>query len=121
MTGRANKALGRYGEDVAARYLTEQGITVLERNWSCHEGELDLIGRDGATLVVCEVKTRRAGSARVPLEAVTAAKYQRLQRLADLWLEQSRVRPDGIRIDLVGVLLPRRGAGVVEHLPGVTP
>ena len=51
-------ALGAYGEQVAARHLTEAGLTVLERNWRCPLGEIDLVLRDGATLVVCEVKTR---------------------------------------------------------------
>ena len=57
---RAKDAVGRYGEDVAARHLTEAGLVVLERNWRCREGEIDIVARDGDVLVVCEVKTRRS-------------------------------------------------------------
>ena len=56
---RAKDAVGRYGEDVAARHLTEAGLVVLARNWRCREGEIDIVARDGDVLVVCEVKTRR--------------------------------------------------------------
>ena len=56
---RAKDAWGRYGEDVASRYLAEAGLVVLERNWRCPAGEIDIVARDGAALVVCEVKTRR--------------------------------------------------------------
>ena len=57
---RAKDAVGRYGEDVAVRHLTEAGLVVLERNWRCREGEIDIVARDGDVLVVCEVKTRRS-------------------------------------------------------------
>lgn len=56
-----NGALGRYGEDLAARRLRQSGMAILERNWRCREGELDIVARQADALVVCEVKTRRAG------------------------------------------------------------
>ncbi len=56
---RAKDALGRYGEDVAARHLVDDGLVLLARNWRCAEGEIDIVARDGDVLVVCEVKTRR--------------------------------------------------------------
>ena len=79
---RAKDGLGRYGEDVAARHLVEQGIIVLDRNWRCELGEIDIVGRDGDVLVVCEVKTRSGTSFGTPLEAVTRTKAARLRRLA---------------------------------------
>lgn len=57
----ARQALGRYGEELAARRLTESGMTVIVRNWRCRAGEIDIVARDGDALVVCEVKTRREG------------------------------------------------------------
>ncbi len=114
------QALGAYGESVAARHLVERGMVLLDRNWRCEEGEVDLVLRDGDVLVVCEVKTRRAGPFQHPMEAVTAAKADRLRGLAERWLqEHGGAPPGGVRIDLVGVLLPRRGAPVVEHVRGV--
>jgi putative endonuclease len=121
----ARGALGRYGEDLAARRLAEAGMTVLERNWRCRTGEIDIVAADGDVLVVCEVKARRAGAYEHPMAAVTGRKAERLRRLAgcwlaDRWLEKHGTPPTGgVRIDLVGVLLPRRGAPVVEHVRGV--
>ncbi len=113
------RELGRYGEAYAARHLTARGMVVLDRNWRCGAGEIDLVLRDGDDLVVCEVKTRSSTAYGSPLEAVTPAKADRLQRLAALWIEQRGIRPGGVRIDLVGVLLRPRGAPQVEHAVGV--
>ena len=116
---RAQDAVGRYGEDVAARFLTAAGLVVLERNWRCELGELDIVAREGRVLVVCEVKTRRGLGYGTPLEAVTPAKAARLRRLAARWLAERGVRPDEVRVDVVGVLRPSRGAARVEHVRGV--
>ncbi|MFD9423128.1 MULTISPECIES: YraN family protein [unclassified Streptomyces] len=117
----ARGALGRYGEDLAARLLADAGMAVLERNWRCRAGEIDIVARDGDALVICEVKTRRSGVFEHPMAAVTPAKADRLRRLAEIWLDGHGGPPDGgVRIDLVGVLVPRRGAAVTEHVRGVS-
>ncbi|MFF4900601.1 YraN family protein [Streptomyces sp. NPDC001068] len=120
-TNRARGALGRYGERVAARRLTDAGLRILERNWRCgRTGEIDIVARDGEVLVVCEVKTRRAGPFEHPMAAVTPRKAERLRALAEQWIHaHGGAPPGGVRIDLVGVLLPRRGAPVVQHVRGV--
>ena len=118
-TGRQNGALGAYGERVAARYLTQEGLVVLDRNWRCDAGEIDLVLRDGDVLVVCEVKTRASDVCGTPHEAVTADKLERLKRLVLLWAETHQVRPAEVRIDLVAVQAPPRGAALVEHVPGL--
>ncbi|MCZ2524386.1 YraN family protein [Streptomyces sp. NPDC059506] len=112
-------ALGRYGEDVAARLLADAGMTVLARNWRCREGEVDIVARDGDALVVCEVKTRTENSFQHPLAAVDRAKAERLRRLAERWTaEHGGPPPGGVRLDLVAVVLPRRGAARAEHVRG---
>ncbi|MFJ8670387.1 YraN family protein [Streptomyces sp. NPDC093589] len=114
------RALGRYGEDLAARRLIEAGMRILDRNWRCRDGEIDIVAADGDALVVCEVKTRRAGWYEHPMAAVRADKTQRLRLLAERWLERNGgPPPGGVRIDVIGVLLPARGAPVVEHARGV--
>ncbi|MEV0691041.1 YraN family protein [Streptomyces sp. NPDC050388] len=120
-TQQARSALGRYGEALAARRLAQAGMTVLERNWRCgRTGEIDIVARDGDVLVVCEVKTRRAASFQHPMAAVDPAKASRLRDLAQRWLQaHGGAPPGGVRIDLIGVLLPERGAPRVEHVRGV--
>jgi putative endonuclease len=116
----ARGALGRYGEDVAARWLSDAGLRILERNWRCRYGEIDIVATERDALVVCEVKTRRAGGCEQPTQAVTPGKAARLRTLAERWLHQhGGPPPGGVRIDLVGVVLPRRGAPRIEHLRGV--
>jgi putative endonuclease len=125
----ARGAFGRYGEELAARSLTGAGMTVLERNWRCRHrerhGEIDIVAADGDAVVVCEVKSRAEGGGEHPMAAVTPRKAERLRRLAECWLEQRWLTdhggppPGGVRIDVVGVLLPARGAARVEHVRGV--
>ncbi|MFF5474286.1 YraN family protein [Streptomyces achromogenes] len=117
----AREAIGKYGEDLAARRLAEAGMTILERNWrGGRSGEIDIVARDGDALVVCEVKTRRGGAYEHPMAAVTPEKAARLRVLAERWIQaHGGAPPGGVRIDLVGVLLPRRGAPSVEHARGV--
>jgi putative endonuclease len=112
-------ALGAYGERLAARHLTEQGLVVLDRNWRCDAGEIDLVLRDGRVLVVCEVKTRTSDACGTPHEAVTPDKVARLRRLAARWMTEHDVHPDDVRLDLVAVLRPRRGASLVDHVRGI--
>ncbi|WP_426566485.1 YraN family protein [Angustibacter sp. McL0619] len=116
----AKDTLGRYGEDVAARHLVEQGFQVLCRNWRCELGEIDIVARDGSCLVVCEVKTRRSNVCGHPAESVTARKLARLRRLAARWLAESGLHPPQVRIDVVSVLRPPTGRAVVEHLRAVS-
>ncbi|PBC85331.1 putative endonuclease [Streptomyces sp. KS_16] len=114
------RALGRYGEDLAARRLVEAGMRILDRNWRCRDGEIDIVAADGDALVVCEVKTRRAGWYEHPMAAVRPEKTARLRLLAERWLERhGGPPPGGVRIDVIGVLLPARGAPVVQHARGV--
>jgi putative endonuclease len=118
-TAQRRSAVGQYGERLAERRLREQGFVVLERNWRCELGELDLVCRDGDDLVVVEVKTRSSELFGSPLEAVTDRKAARLRRLAARWLAEHPFAPTGVRVDVVGVLLPQRGSARVEHLRGV--
>src|SRR5674476_387176 len=87
--GAAN-AVGAYGERLAARYLTESGMHILDRNWRCDQGEIDIVAMDDTALVIVEVKTRRTLAFGPPVEAVTAVKAARLRRLACCWLTVRR-------------------------------
>jgi putative endonuclease len=113
------RELGEYGEALAARFLREQGMVILARNWRCATGEIDIVARDGDCLVVCEVKTRRGSRFGMPVEAVTWAKVVRLRRLAAAWLHADGARAGSVRIDVVGILVPVDGPPRVHHVPAV--
>lgn len=110
--------LGRRGEEEAAAYLADLGYRIIERNWRCRSGEIDIVAMDGAELVIVEVKTRSGRGFGDPLEAVDPAKLTRLCVLAGAWRRAHRdVRARTTRIDLIGVLLPRHEDRVVlDHL-----
>ena len=110
------RAVGAYGERVAAQHLQEQGLVILARNWRCSDGEVDLVLRDGDDVVFCEVKTRRDGRFGSPAEAIVPSKVRKLRHLANRWLQEAGVRPREVRFDVVEVLPQRRGATRVEHI-----
>jgi putative endonuclease len=119
--GAAN-AVGDYGEQLAARYLRDSGMQILDRNWRCDQGEIDIVAMDDTCLVVVEVKTRRSLAFGSPVEAVTAVKAARLRRLAACWMSEHRSEVNSVadvRIDVVGVLRPRTGPARIEHLVAV--
>jgi len=116
-------AVGAYGERLSARYLVEAGMQILDRNWRCDQGEIDIVAMDGTCLVIVEVKTRRSLLFGSPVEAVTAVKAARLRRLAGCWLDDHRSLVGfvaDIRIDVIGVLRPPLGPAQIEHLVAVT-
>ncbi len=119
MPHRVARAIGDQGEQLAAEHLQSHGVRIVERNWRCRLGEIDIIGLDGQTVVFYEVKTRRSTRYGSPAQAVTAAKAARLRRLAGYWLaEQTRYAAD-VRIDVLAISLRTNGAEI-EHLRGVS-
>lgn len=98
------RALGARGEALAARWYEARGYTVLDRNWRCRDGEIDLVLARGTTLVFCEVKTRSSTAFGTPAEAVTRTKQLRLRRLAMRWVDAHEVRPSAMRFDVAGVI-----------------
>ena len=104
--------IGQLGEDLAARYVIDLGWSVLERNWRCRYGEIDLIANDNAdfdpTLVVVEVKTRASRVFGDPAQAVTADKLSRLRRLIRIWLTEQEMYWPTIRFDVISVQLDSR-------------
>ncbi|HSP37629.1 MAG TPA: YraN family protein [Frankiaceae bacterium] len=121
---RVSAAVGRFGEQRAAAYLSGLGYEILDRNWRVSgaggdrpaAGELDLVVRDGRVVVFVEVKTRSGAGFGTPAEAVTADKVARIRRLAARWLEaHPEHTPAPVRFDVVSVLRGRAGVQV-EHL-----
>jgi putative endonuclease len=114
-----NLALGAQGEELAAEFLRSAGMEIVERNWRCRYGELDLIVRDAEVTAFVEVKTRSGLGFGTPAEAVTFPKQQRIRRLALLWLHEQAGPWRHIGFDVVSVLLRPSCEPVVEHLKAV--
>lgn len=115
----AKDALGRQGESIAREHLLSRGIVVLECNWRCSQGEIDIVAREGDELVFVEVKTRSGVGFGHPFAAITPVKLARMRRLAAAWCEARPGVRAGIRLDAVAVMVPPRGDVTVEHLVGI--
>ncbi|GAA0839155.1 YraN family protein [Streptosporangium amethystogenes subsp. fukuiense] len=114
----AKDELGRYGEQVAVDYLLAHDLQILDRNWRCPDGEIDVVAREGRTLVAVEVKTRSGRRHGTAFEAVTDAKIARLRMLVARWVAEHRETCDAIRVDVVAL---ERFAGdfAIRHERGV--
>lgn len=109
------RALGAFGEQSASTYLSCKHYTIVERNWRCNLGELDLVATLGDQIVFIEVRTRQGRSS--PLESITPAKQRRLRALAYAYLTATAQLAALWRIDVVGVNVDRNGRVIsIEHL-----
>lgn len=121
MTGSARRhaaaRAGRAGEETAARHLETKGQRILERGFRTRDGEIDLVSRDGDTLVFVEVKTRGGTAHGRPAEAVDYRKRGRILRAARVWLHRHGATESRCRFDVVEVLTRPGSPDRVEHLP----
>ena len=122
-TDGSKQQVGARGEDLACAELRRQGMEIVERNWRCSFGELDIVAADTSdgrlTLVFCEVKCRSGLRFGHPLEAITFAKLTTLRQLAAAWMREHRVPAAAIRIDAIGVLLLPGREPAVSHVKAV--
>lgn len=114
----AKDTLGRLGEELAQDHLVFAGCEILDVNWRCPIGELDIVAKEGSRLVFCEVKTRSSNRFGTPAEAVTEAKAQRIYRLAARWMSEHHPRYSSVRYDVISVLAPRGQRPELTHLRG---
>jgi putative endonuclease len=113
------RALGAAGESAVADWYLVAGYRVLDRNWRCREGELDLVVARPGCVVFCEVKTRRGTAFGSPAEAVTITKQRRIRTLAMRWLaEHPEARARELRFDVASVVAARGTAPVIDVIEG---
>lgn len=108
--------VGREGEALAANFLQQKGYEIVDRNWRYGPKEIDIVARDGDTMVFVEVKTRSTLAFELPQEAVTKKKMKNLVEAADAYLIQNNIDLEG-RFDIVAVL-NGNPPKVIEHLEG---
>ena len=111
----ATSDLGTRGEDAAAAFLQRAGLTIVERNWRCKLGEIDIIAIDDTTLVLVEVKTRRTVAKGTPEEAVSPTKQRKLLRLAEAYLAQAGLEAQDVRFDVIGILPIADDRALLRH------
>ena len=103
--------MGRRGETIAIDALTQQGYQIVERNWYCPVGEVDVVARQSNIWYFFEVRTRRGSAFGNPEESLTTAKQQRMIKVALTYLEAHDVNPYAVdwRVGLVAVEMDRQG------------
>jgi len=113
-----NKGTGELGEQVAANFLIARGFRILERNFRCKGGEVDIIARDPGdkSLVFIEVKARKGLSYGVPQLAVTQFKQRQISKAALTWLSKNRLHDTNARFDVIAILLSSDGMHKIEHI-----
>ncbi len=111
-----NKTLGERGEAIAAAYLTGRKFSIVERNFRCKGGEVDIIARDGKTYVFVEVKTRRNLSFGPPQQALTPFKQRQISKAALTWLAKKRLFGADARFDVIAILMPDHQVPVIDHI-----
>jgi putative endonuclease len=114
----ANKSTGNLGENIAVSFLTKRGYNILERNFRCKGGEVDIVARDPKDkyLVFVEVKTRRDLSYGVPQLAVNPFKQRQISKAALTWLSKKHLHDSNARFDVIAILLDNDGRHSIEHI-----
>ncbi|MGM0651442.1 MAG: YraN family protein [Bacillota bacterium] len=106
--------VGQKGEEAAREYLKEQGYSIVDNNYRCRLGEIDIIARDGNTVVIVEVRTKTGLAFGRPEESITRDKARKLHRLALQYLQSHYQREISSRIDLVAVMVDRNSGQVKD-------
>ncbi len=111
----ARKTLGARGEEIARDYLEKRKFRIVEANFRCRCGEIDIIARDRSTLVFIEVKTRRTGTYGPPQLSITPFKQRQISKAALAYLAKHGLESADARFDVIGIVMSD-GPPAVEHI-----
>lgn len=114
----SRQATGHVGETLAANYLKAHGYTILNLNWRCDQpkGEIDIVARDGETLVFVEVRSRHSPTTETAFASITPRKQAKLVRTVELYLQLHNLNDQAWRIDVIAVALPRGAQPIIDHV-----
>ena len=110
------RTLGARGEAIAATYLLGKRFAIVEKNFRCKGGEVDIIAREGSTFVFVEVKTRRNLSFGPPQMALTPFKQRQISKAALTWLAKKHLIGASARFDVIAILAPDHQVPVIDHI-----
>lgn len=108
--------LGKHGEDLATVFLKQKGFQIITRNYRQKTGEVDIIAKDGDTLIFIEVKTRSSLLFGQPFEAVTKKKQTQLNRIALDYMTRNKINNQAARFDVISILIEQNKKPKIEHL-----
>jgi len=111
-----NITLGARGENIAAAFLKGQKYAIIERNYRCKAGEVDIVAREGKTLVFVEVKTRSNTAFGPPQASVTPFKQRQLSKAALTWLAKKKLHDTSARFDVIAIILREHEVPAIEHI-----
>jgi len=114
--GQQNASIGNRGEELAAACLERSGYKLIERNFRCKGGEVDIVAREGKTLVFVEVKSRKTLTYGVPQLAVTPFKQRQISKAALTWLARNRLHDTPARFDVIAILLSSDYQHQIDHI-----
>lgn len=114
--GSHNREVGKTGEGLAVDFLKSRRYRIIERNFRCRGGEVDIIARSGETIVFVEVKTRSSEAFGTPAQSVTLFKQRQIARAAQVWLAANRLQDQPARFDVVAILLGGAEQPRIDHL-----
>lgn len=113
-----NQKVGKFGEDVAVKYLKQNGYKILDRNFSCKRGELDIVALQKKQIVFIEIKARTSIEYGLPKEAVTKKKLEHIYKIAEYYLYTRNLEKEDTRIDVIEVYI-KNGNFRINHLKQV--
>ncbi|MBI5669293.1 MAG: YraN family protein [Chloroflexi bacterium] len=111
-----SQPFGQRGEQLATHYLKQQGYTIIGTNWHCRFGEIDIIARQGDTLVFVEVRARHAALPEAAFASISKRKRARLLRAAHLYLADHQLENANWRVDVIAIAIPPSGRPMIEHV-----
>lgn len=101
----SNKIIGNFGEEIAEKYLRDNQYKILEKNYRCKFGEIDIIAKEGEYIAFIEVKTRTSSLYGMPGEAVNYSKQHKISKVAQLYILKERLFTCNFRFDVIEVFL----------------